>query len=223
MAGRVAWLAASVGRGASSGPPASTPGPGASAGAPLWGLHPCTDPQHHPGSPRVLVTPSLLLWQERQGRSMAQWPLSRNELRAVYFRVPPPESLEGPPSSSLFLRTRFCVTTDLQPGSPGNMGCRRVPGTPTRPLCPLPLQPGNHPGPSSRSWLRGKCWGREGVPCTPAYLSHPHSPLCLGTSAIFIPGGHPGGGARGPAGGWTSRAEKTRCPGAEWGQPGRKS
>lgn len=85
---------------------------------------------------------------------------------------------ESPPSQSLFLRMSFCVTTDLQPRSPGNMGCRQVPGTPNpAPLCPLPFQPGNHPGPTSHSWLHGKCRGREGASAPRLTSPTPLSPL----------------------------------------------
>lgn len=41
-------------------------------------------------------------------------------------------------------------------------------------------------GPLPCSWrLQGKYRDREGFPCTPAFLSHPNYPLCLGSSAIF--------------------------------------
>lgn len=47
------------------------------------------------------------------------------------------------------------------------------------PLRPLPFQPGNHPGPTSHSRLRGKCRGREGggSPAPRPTSPTPFSPL----------------------------------------------
>ena len=79
------------------------------------------------------------------------------------------------------------------------------------PLRPLPFQPGNHPSPTSHSPLRGKCRGGGGTPAPRPTGPPPWSPLAPPRVQYFIPGGHPGGGARGPARGWRSR----RLPGGE--------
>lgn len=54
---------------------------------------------------------------------------------------------------------------------------------------PFSLQPGNYPahpeGPSPALAVPRKVQGQGGVPLHPAILSHPNSPLCLGSSAIF--------------------------------------
>lgn len=88
---------------ASTGPsclPEPTPSGGCSS------LHPAQvggpDPRHPPRSLRVLVTPSLLLWQEKQGKPdpWPSGPCPGNIGRAMCPRVPPhPLGAPGKPPS----------------------------------------------------------------------------------------------------------------------------
>lgn len=159
----------------------------------VWGMGParvppaCPNPCPRgavppaPRSLKVLVTPSFLLWQERQGEP-DPWPSSpcpRNLRRATCPHVPPhsPGAPKKPPPKLV------TISAAQVPGKCGmSVGARH----PNRaPLWSLPFRPGNLSRPTSWSWLHGKYRGREGGPLPASLPLPPRSPLCLGTSAIF--------------------------------------